>query len=270
MIILNLGAGVQSTTVYLMMLKGEVEPCDHAIFADTQEEPEAVYRHLEWLQSLNGPAIHVVTAGKLGDDLSRGVNSTGQRFASIPAFTSDGVSNKGMVRRQCTSEYKLGPIERFIRRELFGLPKGGRMKERVAQIFGISEDEAGRAERIKRNAAKWQIMEFPLIEKRMTRGHCIEWLREYGIPHEVPRSACVFCPYKSNAEWRRLRDEDPHGWARAVEIDTTIRIPGRIVNRGLNQQLFLHRSCKPLEQVDLTEKQHSLGFATECKGMCGV
>lgn len=34
--------------------------------------------------------------------------------------------------------------------------------------------------------------------------------------------------------------------------------------------VMLHRSCKPLEQVDLTEKQHTLGFAPECKGMCGV
>jgi hypothetical protein len=270
--ILNLGAGIQSTTVYLMMLRGEIPAADHAIFADTQEEPGAVMEHLRYLQSLNGPPIHVVTAGKLGDDLSRGENSTGQRFASIPAFTAktEGGTNEGLLRRQCTKEYKLNPIEKFIRRELLGLPKGGRVKGQVHQVFGISLDEAGRAARITRNASKWQIMEFPLIEMRMTRLHCIEWLEAYGLPHKVPRSACVFCPYKNNAEWRKLRDEDPEGWNRAVEIDAALRIPGRIVNRGLNQKLFIHRSCKPLDQVDLSEKQHSLGFAVECKGMCGI
>ncbi|NBW19669.1 MAG: hypothetical protein EBR82_68020 [Caulobacteraceae bacterium] len=50
--ILNLGAGVQSTALYLMSLDGEVQKFDAAIFADTQEEPEDVYRHLEWMESL--------------------------------------------------------------------------------------------------------------------------------------------------------------------------------------------------------------------------
>ena len=55
--ILNLGAGVQSTALYLMSLDGEVQKFDAAIFADTQEEPEDVYRHLEWMES-GWPADH--------------------------------------------------------------------------------------------------------------------------------------------------------------------------------------------------------------------
>ena len=34
--ILNLGAGVQSTALYLMSIDGEVPKFDYAIFADTQ------------------------------------------------------------------------------------------------------------------------------------------------------------------------------------------------------------------------------------------
>ncbi len=34
----------------------------------------------------------------------------------------------GMIRRQCTSEYKLGPIQRFVKREILGL----RPRARVA------------------------------------------------------------------------------------------------------------------------------------------
>lgn len=52
--VLSLGAGVQSTAVYLMALHGEIPPLDHAIFADVGEEPEAVYAHLRWMQSLGG------------------------------------------------------------------------------------------------------------------------------------------------------------------------------------------------------------------------
>ena len=130
--ILNLGAGVQSTALYLMFLGGEFdERIDHAVFADTQEEPDSVYEHLEWLKTLGGPPILTDTAGKLGDDLIHGMNSTGQRFASITAFTSL-VPGKtgGMLRRQCTAEYKINVAERIIRRQIVGLeyrqrvPKG--------------------------------------------------------------------------------------------------------------------------------------------------
>jgi hypothetical protein len=106
--ILNLGAGVQSTALYLMFSVGEFdEMLDYAIFSDTQEEPQGVYNHLEWLRSLGGPPILIDSAGKLGDDLVHGRNSTGQRFASIPAFTSATPGQSGgMLRRQCTAEYK--------------------------------------------------------------------------------------------------------------------------------------------------------------------
>ena len=46
--ILNLGAGVQSTTVYLMYVRGEIQPgMECAIFADTGEEPASEYAHLD-------------------------------------------------------------------------------------------------------------------------------------------------------------------------------------------------------------------------------
>jgi hypothetical protein len=116
--VLNLGAGVQSTTLYLMYLRGEILPAiECAVFADTGEEPESIYSHLEWLKSLKGPPIITVGIGKLGEDLQHGRNSTGQRFASIPAFTAAREGHKGgIVRRQCTREYKIDPIEQYTRR----------------------------------------------------------------------------------------------------------------------------------------------------------
>ena len=48
--VLSLGAGVQSTTLALMIEKGEVPMVDCAIFSDTQSEPSHVYKHLDWLE----------------------------------------------------------------------------------------------------------------------------------------------------------------------------------------------------------------------------
>ena len=270
--ILNLGGGVQSTTLYLMALRGEVAPIDCAIFADLGEEPKSVYAHMEWLKSLGGPTIHVVSAGILGEDLIHGVNSTGQRFASIPAFTAQNEGEPlGKIRRQCTSEYKILPIERFIRRELLGLQKGQRIKTKLTQLFGISLDEAGRATRIKSNSPHWSEPEFPLCDKMMTRADCVKWLESFGVPHQVPRSACVFCPYKSNHEWLLLRETDPDGWNRAVQIDDALRVEGTVCNRNLNEKLYLHKSCRPLKEVHLTDSERGQSaFNFECEGGCAL
>ncbi len=85
--ILNLGAGVQSTTVFLMAHEGELPMIDYAIFADTQEEPKAVYQHLEWLKQVPAPVptILVGTAGKLGDDLLGVVPPLCAKRPSVPA-----------------------------------------------------------------------------------------------------------------------------------------------------------------------------------------
>ena len=47
--VLSLGAGVQSTTLALMVEKGEIPMVDCGIFADVGAEPKAVYEHLDWL-----------------------------------------------------------------------------------------------------------------------------------------------------------------------------------------------------------------------------
>ena len=274
--VLNLGAGVQSTTLYLMMHFDELPKVDVAIFGDTQSEPVAVYKHLKWLQSLNDPPILIRSTGSLAENLRSGVNSTGQRFVSIPAFTAvDQRIRKddfkiGIVRRQCTSEYKLKPVERAIRRELLGREKGERIGKHVKinQWFGISADEAGRAKRIQANMkAPWYPV-FPLIQLGMTRKDCIEWLRG-RVPHETPRSACVFCPYKSDDEWLRLK-ESPEDWDAAVRTDESIRDSESRCTKHMEHKMYLHRSCVPLVQVQFNPRNDKVvSFSTECVGMCG-
>lgn len=280
--VLNLGAGIQSTAIYLMACANlrsavvpypRVGPITVAIFADTGEEPVAVYSHLSWLQSLKEIPILVRRKSRLGDDLARGVHSTGQRFASIPAFT-DGIDGAGQSRRQCSMEYKIEVIERCIRRELLDLkPRQRAPKGVVRQYFGISIEESGRADRIRRRS-KWSTAHFPLLNSFMSRQDCIDWLYEQGsVPHEVPRSACVFCPYHSDAEWLRIKSV-PEDWKRAVAIDDALRVPGNIVNRNMEAKMYVHRSLRPLSEVQFSQSeaavQPSMGFYRECLGVCGL
>jgi hypothetical protein len=268
---------VQSTALYLLSREpGSAFRFDLAIFADTGEEPAAVYRHLEYLQSIGDPTIWVRSAGKLGDDLIQGRNPTRQRFVSIPAFTKDATGKVGMVTRQCTAEYKIEVVNRAIRRDLLGLKPRQRVPKDtiIHQYFGISTDEAGRAERAKRRFDKVRhtVPHWPLIEMGWSRKTCIEYLRG-KLPHEVPKSSCVFCPYRTNQSWMALKATDPEGWKRAVEIDHALRDKNSVCTRGFRQELYIHRKCIPLEQIDFAAlAPNAIDPMTtyECDGLCGA
>lgn len=285
--VLNLGAGVQSTALYLMSIDGDeplVPKFDVAIFADTQEEPDDVYKHIEWLESLGGPQIVRTTAGRLGDALDKGSDAKGNtrtdggHYISIPAFTMHPqTGKKGIIQRQCTADFKVKPIEKWIR-ENYGAGFGKPVPKStvIHQYMGLSFDEPKRVIRVKQRfmakPSNWKV-HFPLFEMEYTRGDCIAYLKG-KMPYEVPRSACVFCPFKSDDEWRRLKADDPKGWDRAVHIDRVCR-----TGTGLDSHRYLHKSCVPLDAVDLRpadEKSgqlnmfaHLRGFQDECEGYCG-
>ena len=262
--VISLGAGVQSTTMALMAAHGEITPMpDCAIFADTGAEPGPVYEHLEWLASGNVLPfpVHIVQQGSLYENLIEGVNTPGHRFASIPFH---GISEKGremMARRQCTEEYKIRPIRRTIREMLGGPIKGG-----AEQWIGISADEYQRARpsRVQYITDRW-----PLLELNMRRWDCLQWLKRHDYP-EPPKSACTFCPFRRNEEWRWLRDHDPEGWQQAIEVDEALRAHGKAGR--FNSVLYLHRDRRPLAEVDIRsdEERGQLSLITTCEGLCGV
>lgn len=301
--ILSLGAGVQSTTLLLMSIRGELPRLDCCIFADTQYEPPAVYRHLEWLRGESeraGIPVHTVTAGDLRADA---IAFRRQRYdlnpetgnkkgcASIPLFVLNADGSQGLIRRQCTAEYKIEPIERFIRREILGLaPRQHAPKEAVVeQWFGITWDER---RRVRPSPSPWKIHVYPFCAipdpiqatwvrsngtpRLWTRRDCVRWLETNYPDRTVPRSACVCCPYRSNAEWRAMRDGDPASFADAVEFDREVRDAQRAgVENGsqLTGTPFVHRQMVPLDEAKIDDDGPGLwdGVAdNECEGMCGV
>lgn len=268
--VLSLGAGVQSSTIALMSTAGELPPLDCAIFADTGWEPQSVYT---WLHDYLIPRlpfpVHVVKKGDLRQEQLtarvRGKNDGTGRWASLPYYTKEpGAAREGTIRRQCTGEYKIQPIEKKIR-EILGLKYRQRWPREmtVEQWLGISLDEM---QRMKFSTDAWREFWHPLVEKRMSRWDCLQWLKRHGHP-EAPRSACIGCPFHSNDEWRRMRGEAPQEWADAVLFDRAIRVAG-----GMRGETFIHRQCVPLDKADLsTAADHGqLSFLDECAGVCGV
>jgi C-5 cytosine-specific DNA methylase len=241
--LLSLGAGVQSTVLALMATDGTLPGLDGAVFADTGWEPARVYRHLDRLeQSLTAAGIPLYRVSK-GNLRSDAIDSD-HRYASVPYFVRNPDGSDGMGRRQCTSEYKLNPINRKVRELLGAQPPDFRRvpKGRVAeQWIGFSTDEITR---ISDSGVSYVRKRYPLLELGMTRSDCSRWLRSRGWT-SVAKSACIGCPYHGNRQWRDLRDNQPNEWADAVEFDAQIRRGGA---RGLplNGEAFLHRSRVPL------------------------
>jgi len=243
--LLSLGAGVQSTTLALLAIEGRLPRPDGAIFADTGWEPVEVYEHLDRLAvelDHAGIPLHRVSQGNLRVDSI----DPGHRYASVPYFVRNQDGTEGMGRRQCTSEYKLAPINRKVR-ELLGasapdyrrVPKG-----RVAeQWIGFSTDEVHRVSN--RTPVSYQRVRYPLLELGMDRKACHRFLGSRGWG-AVGKSACIGCPFHGNAQWRDMRDNRPAEWADAVAFDVAIR-KGGACGTPLDGEAFLHRSRVPLD-----------------------
>ena len=190
--IISLGLGVQSTTLYLMSSTGIYQRADYAIFADPGAEHPKTYELLKWLliwQKENDSIPIYVEKKDLYRDLIND-SLTENKFAPLPTFTKDG---KGILRRQCTAEYKIRVI------------------------------------------------------------------------HDRVKSSCIFCPYSSNTSWKRMK-KNKGIWSKIIKIDESLRKSNK---KGLNQEVYLHHSCKPIDEAYLQEDQEDL-FENECEGYCGL
>lgn len=266
--VLSFGAGVQSSTLLRMAIAGDIEPVQHAIFADTGWEPKAVYAHMEKMREVAedaGIKFHIVSYGNIRDDAL----DPERRFASMPFHVRGETGSDVMARRQCTSVYKLEPLMKK-QREIAGLAKGARCKEhRITSVIGISWDEA---QRMKDPMFPWIRNEYPLVDRRITRYDCLQYHSDRNI-ERPPRSACIGCPYHSNEEWRHMKLNDPESWEDAVDFDEQIRSIEGIMYRMYQGRAYLHRDRIPLRIVDVSNEedrgQLSM-FGNECEGMCGL
>jgi len=272
--VLSLGAGVQSTTLALMIEKGEIPMVDCAIFADVGAEPKLVYEHLDWLEKQLSYPIHRVQWRNLKEDVISASKGEYKTFAAPFFSLNEKTGKRGMLMRQCTVDYKIKPVTQKIR-QLLGYSKGQKVKKntKVDLVMGISYDEL---QRMKINTLKYIENQYPLVEKKIRRHKCIEWMENNNYP-KPPRSACTFCPYHSNQEWRKIK-ENKEEWAEVIKLDQSIRKQEQFKKNkdGSNffdSKLYLHRDCKPIDEVDLRDKDEKTGqysLLDECEGMCGV
>lgn len=236
---LSWGCGTQSTVLGEMSASGELEPVDAIITADTQWERQATYDvrdfYTERWRSM-GMNIEIVTAGSV---LELGA----KEHIHIPFFTDTGAP----LRRQCTRHFKLAPIKRRIRKLMgFHPTKPPHPRSGSAEVWlGISLDEWTR---VKLSRVKFMVSRWPLLEMRLTREDCIDWLKEHNLPVPI-KSACMGCPYRAASEWLEMKRDAPEEFAEVVAFDEKNRHnPIQDVNSGA---LFVYQHAEPLATANL-------------------
>jgi hypothetical protein len=265
--------GTQSTAILHLVEIGRLPMPDVWVFADTGDEPKSVYRQLEWAAQrikAMGQELAIVKheSGKsLSEVYIEGILS-GESPPQPPLFIPDPerLGARMPMRRQCTERFKIRVIKRYLR-ERFEIRSGAGAQ--VVQWMGISMDEA---HRMKPPHAGWYDVAYPLIDMvPMRRTDCYRLLEDAGIA--APRSACVYCPYHSNAEWRRLKTEEPDDFKSAVRFERAVHRAHELRGRvsGQRARPYLHRSGVPIDEIDFDAQGELFGgWGNECAGVCGV
>jgi hypothetical protein len=254
--VISLGWGCQSFALCAMSALGLLPRVDAAIHADTTHERAQTYdfarRWTPWLEE-RGVRVATVRSGRAG--VIENWTGTG---LMIPAFTRyENGDPSGTLGRQCTRDWKISPIRRWLQANRGGKP--------VELWLGITLDEVTR---MKPSDVQYIANAYPFVEmldRPWTRGMVVRWLLDNGL--EVPvKSACVFCPFHDRATWREIKLGGDGDWREALEADGSIR---RVRDGYL---CYLTPERKPLEDCDFSnEEDHgqlSLWDDAECEGMC--
>ena len=146
-----------------------------------------------------------------------------------------------------------GPMNKYLKEHY---PEGNLIK-----IIGFAYDEISRVKC--QTGATW----YPLIEKKMTRSDCIQYIQSRGFP-VPPKSGCFYCPFQRLDQWKELRSNHPDLWARAIQLEKNgSHYPDMTLSN-------FRRKGKPLtlEEVDKKLGTSIYDFAEEvieeCSGSC--
>ena len=242
--IFSYGGGVQSTAVLVLASQGKVE-YDHFLFSNVGEDSEHPDT-LEYFKDValpyaqeHGIDLREVRKYRKGEiETIRGRIFSTARSVPIPMRMNTGAPGN----RSCTKDFKIRVIDRWMRQN-----RNGHDKFTVG--LGISTDEIHRARsREPEEVYKglWKELEYPLIDLRLSRSNCQQLIADAGIPVPHP-SACYFCPFHRDAEWHRLRQNEPDLFWDAVKIEKHMQ--DKRMSLWNKDAVWMHRKLIPLDKA---------------------
>lgn len=140
-------------------------------------------------------------------------------------------------RRSCTADFKIHVIAKWQKQR-------GATKGNPATVgIGISIDEINRMRT--ESGIAWQVLDYPLIELRLTRQDC-EWvIRQAGLP-VPPKSSCYFCPFHTMPVWKAMQDNESELFRKSVELEALLNERLRSLSKD---PVWFSRMLMPLDKA---------------------
>ena len=255
--VLSFGAGMQSTALALMSCENAmnvklnphplVPIYDAVIFCDLGFEPPWVHEQMEFTRRAcesAGISFKVLDA-PLYDDFMR--NFGERRTISIPWWTLRDDGHKSKMPRNCTLDYKVNLISKYVRWELLGYRKHQRLRPEDMKThemhMGFSLEEKHRC---KESPNPMFINRFPLVEMGMERADNYAYIRDvWGL--ETKASACNFCPFHRNYFFKYLKENEPVTYEKLEGVDRLLE--EKNPKPPMDSDLFISRSRKRLREL---------------------
>lgn len=223
---------------------------DLVIFCDMGFEPPWVKEQAEFVRKACEAAgiWYKQLNTLLYQDLMRDFGK--KRVVSIPWWTLDNNGHKSRMPRNCTIDYKVEQISKFIRWEVLGYRKGQRLREEDKKAhemhLGFSFEEKRRC---KESPNPMLVNRFPLVDMELVRADNYAYIRDvWGL--ETKASACAFCPFHKNFFFKYLKENEPGAYQQLVGVDELLR--DNNPKPPMASSLFISRSRKRLK--DLTDE----------------
>ena len=184
--------------------------------------------------------------------IGRQVVVVGGRFKDVDEVFADRRYMGGIAGAPCTLEMKK-------------LPRMAYQRPDDRHVFGFTADEGGRADRLSANNPEL-LLDWPLIERGITKAACFAMLAEAGIPLPAMyrlgfnNNNCIGCvKATSPVYWNRVRKHFPEVFAQRAQRSREI---GARLARQRGERVFL-------DELD-PESQESFADALSCGPECGT
>lgn len=266
---LSFGGGTQSTHLLEDHFNGKIH-YDYIIMSDTGAEPDFIHKQVKWwmdrAKEKNCPTPFLMTHHNkmeegLEEMLFRYFYDDGFKRFQLPIYCSNIVDGEvvpgGMMKRQCTVDYKIRPVQQLFRKLVMKREGiiNNRMPKNIALIMdlGFSYDEIKRVNRYQSMEYKYVYLAYPLIEMGLSTDDSINFLKDNNFPSK--RSRCYLCPFNCNGDknfsmsWDEIIAEEPLSFLKACFFDTTLRAIQTYGKKNMTSIPYLHFKRIPLNHI---------------------
>ena len=233
-VVISYGGGVQSTAlvVLAMQRKWQIDEIIHVDLLDAESPATRAYvaYFAGWLQDTYNRNLTIIQRDLYNDMLSN------PQFTPVPWH---GKNHTFMLRRQCTRQYKVEPVRRYVKEKY--------PRERIQMILGISVDEW---HRMRTSGVKYITNVYPLVDERLTRNDCRSIIEQSRL-QIPPKSSCWFCPYRSARSQLELIKQYPTLREMAATLEARINEERRKKHKD---EIVVLRTAQLEEQSDFCEE----------------